>query len=158
MSKKKVLIDLDIVTVNLWDRKGENKKIASDFVKKIGKKYFLVITPFSLLETVAKWKYNALKDDIEEFYIKNSDQILSNKDVDKKMVELKINDIKILENLEKNGVKGEDALLILITSIFGIDYLVTFNRKHLRNKEADINKILKEEGLNAIKIIGPEMI
>ena len=158
MSKKKVLIDLDIVTVNLLDRKGENKKIASDFVKKIGKKYFLVITPFSLLETVAKWKYNALKDDIEEFYIKNSDQILSNKDVDKKMVELKINDIKILENLEKNGVKGEDALLILITSIFGIDYLVTFNRKHLRNKEADINKILKEEGLNAIKIIGPEMI
>ena len=158
MSKKKVLIDLDIVTVNLWDRKGENKKIASDFVKKIGKKDFLVITPFSLLETVAKWKYNALKDDIEEFYIKNSDQILSNKDVDKKMVELKINDIKILENLEKNGVKGEDALLILITSIFGIDYLVTFNRKHLRNKEADINKILKEEGLNAIKIIGPEMI
>ena len=99
MSKKKVLIDLDIVTVNLWDRKGENKKIASDFVKKIGKKYFLVITPFSLLETVAKWKYNALKDDIEEFYIKNSDQILSNKDVDKKMVELKINDIKILEDL-----------------------------------------------------------
>ena len=158
MSKKKVLIDLDIVTVNLLDRKGENKKIASDFVKKIGKKDFLVITPFSLLETVAKWKYNALKDDIEEFYIKNSDQILSNKDVDKKMVELKINDIKILENLEKNGVKGEDALLILITSIFGIDYLVTFNRKHLRNREADINNILKEEGLNTIKIIGPEMI
>ncbi len=158
MSKKKVLVDLDIITVNLWDNKGENKKIASDFVKKVEKKDFLVITPFSLLETVAKWKYDALKDDIEEFYIKNSYQIISNKDVDEKIEERKINDIKILEDLEKDGVKGEDALLILITSIFEIDYLITFNRKHLRNREADINNILKEEGLNTIKIIGPEMI
>ena len=158
LNKKKVLVDLDVITVNLWDNKGENKRIAEEFIKKVGKKAFLIITPFSLLETVAKWKYDELKDEIEEFYIKNSYQILSNKDVDEEVKSLKIDDIKILKNLEKNGVKGEDALLILIASIFKIDYLVTFNRKHLRNKETEINKILVEEGLGTIKIIGPENI
>ena len=37
--------------------------------------------------------------------------------------------------LEKYGVKSEDAFLVLVSSIFGLDYLVTFNRKHLKNKK-----------------------
>ena len=156
--RRRALVDLDIITVNLWDREGENKKIADEFIKKIEKREFLIITPFSLLEIVTKWKNDALKDDIEEFYIKNSHEILSNKDVDKRIKLLNIDDIKILKDLEKRGVKGEDALLVLITSIFKIDYLVTFNRKHLRNKEGEINQVLREDGLEAIKIIGPEMI
>ena len=158
MNKKSVLVDLDVITVKLWDNQGKNKKIAEEFVKKAEEKIFLIITPFSLLETVSKWKYNALKDDIEEFYIKNSYKILSNNDVDQRIELLNIDDIKILKILEKIGVKGEDALLILVTSIFKIDYLVTFNRKHLRNKEKEINRILVEVGLKTIKIIGPEMI
>jgi len=158
VSKKKILVDLDIITVNLWDSKGENKKIADEFIRKIKEKKVFMVTPFSLLETVSKWKYIELKDDIEEFYIKNSYKLLSNKDVDKKIESMGIDDIKILKNLERSGIKGEDALLVLIVSIFRIDYLVTFNRKHLRNKEDVINKILKEEGLGIIKIIGPETI
>ena len=158
VSKKKILVDLDIITVNLWDSKGKNKKIADEFIRKIKEKKVFMVTPFSLLETVSKWKYIELKDDIEEFYIKNSYKLLSNKDVDKKIESMGIDDIKILKNLERSGIKGEDALLVLIVSIFRIDYLVTFNRKHLRNKEDVINKILKEEGLGIIKIIGPETI
>lgn len=39
-----------------------------------------------------------------------------------------------------------------------IDFLITFNRKHLRNKEEEINKILIKEGLRTVKIVGPEKI
>jgi len=158
LNKKSVLVDLDVITVKLWDNQGKNKKIAEEFVKKAEEKIFLIITPFSLLETVSKWKYDALKDNLEEFYIKNSYKVLSNNDVDQRIELLNINDIKILKILEKTEVKGEDTLLVLITSIFKIDYLVIFNRKHLRNKEKEINEILAEVGLKTIKIIGPEMI
>lgn len=156
--KKKILIDLDVITVELWDSKGENKRIANEFIRRVENKEFFVVTPYSLLELVSKWKYTALKDEIEEFYLKKSDMTLSNKDVDAKIDSIGIDDVSILLELERNAVKGEDALLALISSIFDIDYLVTFNRKHLRNKTKIINEVLKENGLKPIQIVGPEEI
>lgn len=154
----KLLVDLDVVTVALWEKEDGRKENAIKFINRIKNNEFFVITPFSLLELIAKWKYVSLKDDIEEFYIKQSKQILSNKDVDKKIEFMNIDDIKILKELEKKGVKEEDALLVLITSIFNIDYLVTLNRRHLRNKCNIIKEVLKENGLRIIKIVSPEEI
>ena len=83
--KKKIIIDLDIVTVSIWDKKGDNPKLATKFVNRVKNKEFYVITPFFLLELVSKWKYSQLKDYIEDFYIKFTDKMLSNDDLDEKM-------------------------------------------------------------------------
>ena len=53
------------------------------------------------------------------------------------------------------GVKEEDVVLVVISSIFDIDYLVTFNRKHLKSKEKEINEVLRKNGIKCIKIILP---
>ena len=54
------------------------------------------------------------------------------------------------------GIKREDAALVLVASLFSFDYLVTFNRMHLKNKKEESNKILKEWKLPTIQILGPE--
>jgi len=58
----KVLIDLDVVTIALWEKKDERKENALNFIKEIKNKNFFVVTPFSLLEIIAKWKYMKLKN------------------------------------------------------------------------------------------------
>ena len=63
-----------------------------------------------------------------------------------------------LPKFKKIDIKDEDGLLIFVASLFKLDYLVTFNRKHLRNRNTKINEILKECGLNEIDIIGPDEI
>lgn len=156
--KEKIIIDLDIVTVSIWDKKGENPKLAEKFIDRVKNKKFYVLTPFFLLELVSKWKYSQLKDYIEDFYIKFTDKMLSNEDLDEKIDSMSIDDKKILNELKNNGVKGEDSLLVLVASIFGADYLITFNRVHLKNKKKIINEVLIKNGLRSIKIAGPEEV
>lgn len=52
----------------------------------------------------------------------------------------------------------EDSLLVFLSSIFRLDYLVTFNRKHLSSKKGKINKILRECNLHEIKIVEPSEV
>ena len=156
--KKKVIIDLDIITVGIWDKKGENPKLATKFINRVKNKEFYVTTPFFLLELVSKWRYSRLKDYIEDFYIKFTDEMLSNEDLDNKIDSMNIDDKKILHELVINGVKDEDSLLVLVASIFDADYLITFNRVHLKNKKQTINEVLGKNGLKSIRIAGPEEV
>jgi len=156
--KKKVIVDLDVVTVSIWDKKGENSQLATEFIGRIKNKEFYVITPFFLLELVSNWKYSQLKDYTEEFYLKFTDTMLSNEDLDEKIDSININDKKVIVELISNGVKSEDSLLVLIASILDADYLITFNRVHLKNKKEVINEVLKKNGLKAIRIVGPERV
>ena len=158
MSSKKIIIDLDVVTVSIWDRKGQQVEVANKFIHRVKSSEFHVITPFFLLELVSKWKYSQLKDFIEEFYLKFTNNLLSNEDLDKKIDSMGVNDEDIIAELADKGVKGEDALLVLVTSMFEADYLVTFNRIHLKNKREAINEVLKKNGLKAIRIAGPEEV
>ena len=154
--KKKIIIDLDVVTVSIWDRKGKQVEDANKFIGRIKNHEFYVITPFFLLELVSKWKYSQLKDHIQEFYIKFTDKMLSNEDLDGGITGRGIDDRQILIELKDNGIKGEDSLLALVASIFDADCLVTFNRVHLRKNKDAINTILKKNGIRTIQIIGPE--
>lgn len=156
--KKRIIVDLDVVTVSIWDKKGENVDLAVNFIGRVKNREFYVITPFFLLELVARWRYDQLKDHIEEFYLKFTDQMLSNEDLDEKIDSLDIDDKKVITELQDSGIKGEDSLLVLTASIFEADYLITFNRIHLKNKKQAINEVLKNNGLEPIKIIGPEEI
>ena len=152
----KILIDLDVLTVAFW--KGNKKEIAQKLLSRVKNREFIVITPyFLLLNLLKKWTYLDLKDKIQDFYLKNS-EMLTNIEIDSKIKSLGIDDIRILKELIKINIKSEDAFLVLITSIFDINYLITFNRKHLKNNENKINEVLKRNGLKIIKIVEPNEI
>lgn len=155
--KKKMLIDLDVVTVGKWDA-GKYGDVARNLIKRVENKEFKLITPFYMIEHILKWDNIMLRDKIEDFYIKESGEILTNDDVDDKIGELRIDDKKLLEGLKNQGVKEEDAFIVMVTSLFNLDCLVTFNRVHLKNKKEAINEVLKKHGLKAIKIAGPEEV
>ena len=129
--KKKIIIDLDVITVALWDSKGKNTELARKFLTRVGKK---------------------------EFFVKNSDRLITDTEIKEKCEELNVNYELILKKLESAGIKSEDAALVLITSLFSFDYLITFNRIHLKNKKEEANKILKECNLPTIQIVDPEEI
>ena len=152
----KISIDLDVITIAFW--KGDKKEIATKFLSRVKNREFIVITPyFLLLNLLKKWTYLDLKDKIQDFYLKNS-KMLTNIEIDLKIKSLGIDDIRILKELIKINIKPEDAFLVLITSIFDINYLITFNRKHLKNNENKINGVLKRNGLKIIKIVEPNEI
>ncbi|MEK6946007.1 MAG: hypothetical protein AABX32_00205 [Nanoarchaeota archaeon] len=151
--KKKIMIDLDVVTMAKWD-KSHNGDIGREFLSRTEE--FEIVTPFYLLGHLDKWKHITLKEQIENFYLKNSTTLLTNEDIDYEIGNLGIDDVKILLELQSKDVKEEDAFIVLVTSIFKLDYLVTFNRKHLRGKEKEINEILRKNGIKTIKIAGPE--
>ena len=150
---KRILIDLDVLTIALW--KGDNKKIAVEFLSKVKNEEFYIITPFTLLELLLEWKNTALRDKIKEFYLEYSEDILTERKVYASFDKIS-NIFGVAEEIMNIGVKDEDALLVIICSIFDIDYLVTFNRRHLKNNKEKINEVLKKNGLKPIKIAIPD--
>ena len=157
MPKKKIIVDLDVVTVAKWD-KGKNGDLGRKFLLRIEQKELDMTTPFYLIGHLDKWEHVTLKEQIEDFYLKNSAAMLTNEDVDAKIDSLGVDDVSILLELQSNDIKEEDAFIAMAASLFEIDYLVTLNRKHLRNKEGKINEVLKKNGLKAIRIVGPERV
>ena len=154
---KKILIDLDVVTVGKWDA-GKYGDIARNLIKRIENKEFQLITPFYMIEHLLKWKNIQLKEKMKDFYTKESHSIVTNEDVDSKIEELKIDDTALLNQLKNHNIKEEDAFIVMITSIFELDYLITFNRIHLKNNKELINEVLRKNGLKNIKIVGPEEV
>ena len=154
--KKKIVIDLDVVTVAFWDNKGKNVELARKIITRIENKEFYLGTPFLIIELVLKWKHETLKRNIEEFYVRNSNKLFTDTEIKEKCIEINVDYENVLDKLENVGIKREDAALVLVASIFSFDYLVTFNRIHLRNKKEEANKILKECKLPTIEIVGPE--
>ena len=148
--KKKILIDLDVVTLAFWDKKDEAKMI-----EKIKGGMFFMVTPYILLEHLSKWSYKQLADEITHFYEAYSSQIITAQNILEKVTALGIEYRGLLMELVNIGVKEEDVVLVIISSIFDVDYLITFNRKHLKSKEKEINEVLKRNGINCVKIAMP---
>ena len=154
--KKKIIIDLDVVTVGKWD-KGRYGNISRKFMIKAEKRDYYIITPFLLVELVRKWKHKNLKAQIEEFYLKNSDELIERVKIIEDIISKGIDFEEIFRKLLHSEIKEEDITLILVSSLRDA-VLVTFNKIHLRNKKLEINEILSEYGLKTIKIISPERI
>lgn len=149
---KRILIDLDVVTVAIWDKKED----AIEFINRIASGEFILYTPFILLDLVGKWKHQKLREQILNFYDNNSDVIITTKSYEEKIIKIKVDDKKLTKELLSSSIKEEDVLLIIFTSIFDLDYLVTFNRKHLLGKAKIINEVLKKYGIKTIKIVSPK--
>lgn len=154
MKKKKILIDLDVVTVAEWDG-NEN---AVQFLNRVKSGEFELYVPYLIFDLLSKWDYEKLSKKIRHFYELQATKIITAQDSLSRIEDLGIDAKKIVAELEKRHIKEEDAVLVVMSSIFDLDYLVTYNRKHLRNKFEVINDVLKKNGLKAIKITLPDEI
>ena len=146
-NKKKIILDLDVATLAFWDKKDEAK-----LIERIKNNEIMMITPYIILEHLAKWNHKKLSEEITIFYEKYSSEIITAQNLLNKMENLEVEYEELLAELVKEGVKEEDVILVIICSVFEVDYLVTFNRKHLKNKEKGINGVLKKNGLKSIEI------
>ena len=124
---------------------------------RVANKEFYLITPTLLLELVRKWQHKNLKMQIEEFYLKTSDEFIERLQIIEEIVHKGIDFEEIFSKFINIGIKEEDTTLIFVSSLRDA-LLVTFNRVHLKNKEEEINEILSEYGLRTIKITSPEQI
>ncbi|MBI2172993.1 MAG: hypothetical protein HYT73_02150 [Candidatus Aenigmarchaeota archaeon] len=154
--KKKILVDIDVVAVAEHYVNDRDYKIAKAFAKRITSGEFEVYTTHALLDLVKAWDNVAIKEKILLFY-KSYFYVIPAAEIEAKSSERSIKLEGIVEKLSKKGVKPEDAILAVITSLFSLS-LVTLNRKHLRNRRSEINEILKRNGLNEIRILLPNEI
>jgi len=153
---RRAVIDLDVVTVALWD-KGKSGDISRRFISRVEKGEFYVITPSLLLDLVNKWKHKNLRKKIEEFYFVNTDEFVERVQIIQEIMSKNI-DFEILFNeLVKKSIKEEDITLILVSSLKNTE-LITFNKIHLRNKEVEINEVLSKYALRKIRITSPAEI
>ena len=158
---RKILVDLDVVTVGTWD-KGENGDMARRLMSRIVEKEFFMVSPFLLLERISKWGNLKVSGPMKEFYVKNSDLLLTDEDVSARISEVGeeikgFNEAKLLKELRRKAVGNQDAFLVLIAAVFGLD-LVTFNRKTLRSKEKVVSEVMSSYGIKAPKLLGPEQL
>ena len=157
MLKKRIIVDLDVVTVAKWD-KGDNGDLGRSFIIRVQKGEFEMLTPYILLDLISEWKYTKLAKEIKEFYDIYSQNIISVINLEKKIIKLNVDRKALTADIKLYGVKDEDIILVIISSIFDADCLVTFNRKHLKNNEVKINNALQKHGLRTIKIVLPDEV
>ena len=157
-TKKRIIVDLDVVTIALWNKSDMRKERATALLKRLEAGDFKVYTPYSLLDAVGNWENEPLKKLIKRFYELNSEDIITAKEYIYALKETGKDDINIRNTLAGAGIKEEDILLIVISSVFSLDFLVTFNRKHLKGNEKMINEVLQKHGFRPIKIAFPNEI
>lgn len=154
---KRILIDLDVVVIGIWANENDTrKKAAHKFIQNVRGKKFIVITPTTMLEVVSEWKDGIIKTGIIEFYTLNTDIFIEDSGVIE-IINSSGNDFEEVSTmLMKIGIKDGDVFLVLAASAEKLDYLITFNRKHLTSNELKINGLLRRYGLNEIRIVTPE--
>ncbi|MBI4168026.1 MAG: hypothetical protein HY515_03655 [Candidatus Aenigmarchaeota archaeon] len=156
--KKRILIDLDVITIAKWLKADERKKEALLFLERVRKGEFDVYTPYTLIELLSRWKHTKLVEDILGFYSVYSKNIINANLVLELARKARINLPELTKNLVAAGVKEEDAILVLISSLFDLDFLVTMNRKHLKNMAEKINRLMIKNKLRPIRIVFPNEI
>jgi hypothetical protein len=153
--KRKILIDIDVVAVAEHYIKDKDYPMSKSFINRIKSGEFEIYATHSLLELVEKWRREKIKEKVLEIY-RTYSYIIPAIEIETRSKQKNVVFEKIVEKLSKIGVKKEDGALAVV-SLFGL-ILITLNRKHLRNKREEINKILKEVNLDGIDILLPNEI
>jgi hypothetical protein len=154
MLKKKISIDLDVVTVGLWKKRDPRKQEALEMLERIKNKEFFIISLTSLLKLPEKWKDKLLAKQVIEYYFAHTDKHTDDVEIFDGLKRKKINVEELISEFSKKKIKYEDVFLVLACSLDDA-ILITMNRKHLRGNEKIINGILEEFGLKKIKIRYP---
>lgn len=154
--KEKISIDLDVITVGIWKKIDKRKILSEDLMKRIENKEFQIITVSPMLNLVKKWRNKKLAGEIKDFYSRNSDFFIDEAELFEKLKNKKIDVSKLLNELSIHNIKDEDVILIIACAVEQAK-LITFNRKHLKNKQDKIKEVLKKYGLK-IDILYPNEI
>lgn len=152
---KKILIDMDILTIGLWEKGDARKADALKFIKRAEAKEFFVYFLDEHMKVVSEWKHEPLKNAILEKIIELQDRFVELSDVLAR-IENKTHrkaEEFVDEFTRFAGSKKADILLVLACSALEIDYLVTFNRKHLQTKKAKIEEFLRRNKMYVPKIV-----
>ena len=158
MERKRILIDLDVVTVALWDKRDERRNVALNFIERINNKEFEVITLSSTLNLVDKWRHLTLGNSIKQFYIENTSHFIDEIEILEYLQRHKISSNQIIDEILSYNIKREDVMLILACISTKVKFLVTLNRKHLKGKVKEINKVINNYKLPDINIVYPNEI
>ncbi|MEK6808295.1 MAG: hypothetical protein AABY14_01260, partial [Nanoarchaeota archaeon] len=70
----------------------------------------------------------------------------------------KISSNQIIDEILSYNIKREDVMLILACISTKVKFLVTLNRKHLKGKVKEINKVINNYKLPDINIVYPNEI
>jgi predicted nucleic acid-binding protein len=149
---KKVLIDLNVYIAAEWDKKKE----AIEFLGKVRK--YNVITPVLILFYILRnWKYRKLVDKIFNVIDKVTTTYVGTAKTNLKSIQLVNLPLRIfVRRISKTvGIPLDDARLIAYAALNEAEFLVTYDKKHLKNKEKEIADFLKKYNLLPLKIILP---
>jgi predicted nucleic acid-binding protein len=149
---KKVLIDLNVYIAAEWDKKKE----AIEFLGKVRK--YNVITPVLILFYILRnWKYRKLVDKIFNVIDKVTTTYVGTAQTNLKSIQLVNLPLRIfVRRISKTvGIPLDDARLIAYAALNEAEFLVTYDKKHLKNKEKEIADFLKKYNLLPLKIILP---
>ena len=158
MDKKKIVIDLDVVTVGLWEKNDERKPSATKFMDRVKESEFFVVTLSSTLNLIEKWDHANLSKSITEFYALQTARFVDDLEIAAWLDDKNIASDTIIDELLKKHIKREDILLILACVITESGYLITFNKKHLKNNVEAINAVLQKHKLPKIQVVHPDEI
>ena len=156
--KKKIVVDLDVVTVGIWKKMDERRVEAIKLMKRIENKEFEIVMLSSTLNLVEKWNNVGLSTNIRDYYSKNTNHFIDDLEIFNFLRKYNVSASEIINEFLKKGIKREDIMLILACVTVKVDNLVTFNRKHLKNNNQIINEILKKNKLHPIKVVYPNEI
>lgn len=156
--KKKIIIDLDVVTVGIWMKADDRKLVALKFMSRVKHQEFEVLMLSSTLNLVEKWNNSELSNSIKDFYYENTSHFIDDSEIFDFLRKHKVSTSIIIDDFLRKKIKQEDIMLILACVAVNAGYLVTFNRKHLKNNADTINTILKKNKLRKIKVVHPNEI
>jgi wyosine [tRNA(Phe)-imidazoG37] synthetase (radical SAM superfamily) len=156
--KKRILIDLDAVTIAFYPAKDHRKEDCINFIKRVKNNEFKIVTPANFDVIIKEWDFKELVKKISEFYHSYSSRFVNELEIISKL-RIKGYEFETIQKLFENiNIKREDILVILVCSLEKLDYIISYNRKHLKNMEGRINELLKELNLNEINIRLPNEI
>lgn len=152
--KRKISIDLDVVTVGLWEKRDPRKEEALGMLDRIKNKEFYIVSLSSLIKLPEKWKDKILAKKVTDYYFTNTDKHVDDAEIFDSLKKKDVNVSQLLSEFSKRNIKEEDIFLVLSSSL-NSSTLITMNRRHLRGNEETINNILEKFGLKKILIRYP---
>ncbi len=116
--KKKILVDLDVITVATWKKSDTRTEEAINFLERVKNNEFEVYIPYTLIELLAAWKNKELSEQILRFYSVYAKDIITANSILEVSERAGIDFTKVAKQIVASGIKEEDATLILVTSLF----------------------------------------
>lgn len=116
--------------------------------------------PDTFLEILKSWEYVELMRRVRGWYAKNAKSIISSEEALRELTaKIGLSEETLIEKLASEAeMKREDAFLVLIGMGGGAEYIVTWNKAHLRDKREKIEEIGTKLGLRVPKIVFPTEI